>query len=180
MQKDTTDLPLFSDAVFHGAGYDKQKDHDRLSGNMRKVYDVMADHQRHTLREISERTGVPEASASACLRTLRNQYGYVIDKERVGHEAAGTWQYWIAAGGMGVHSRAPRKMKPIGDPELFGQMMRQVYAIAKAGRTPLLPIDFVYGASTADAFHDCVAPGMDMAALKWLHDMVLRVKKAGA
>jgi len=159
------DLPLFTNAVFHGAGYDAQKDHARLSGNLKKVHTFMHTslqfNRKRTLREIATHTGVPEASASACLRTLRNQYGYVIEKDRIGK--GGTWQYWIAGGGMGVHSRNPRKMKPIGDPELFGKMMQAIYAYAK------------------DHSEDTgISMAMTETADAWAHDMAERIRKAGA
>ena len=159
-QTPTDSLPLFAAAKFHGAGYDEAKDKKRLTGQLQSVYDCMSDGHKRTLRDIAAFTSAPEASVSAALRTLRNQFGYVIEKERRVHDG-GTWQYWIAGGGMGEHTRTPRKMKPIGEPELFGAMMREIYALAN---TPREKASFAR---------------MEFAGSNWMTDMVERIRKAG-
>ena len=166
------DLPLFEQAKFHGAGYDAAKDHARLTGQLKKVHDILIAAmdidsllpRMLSLRDISGRTGVPEASASACLRTLRNQFGFVIDKQRV-KEHGGTWVYWISGGGMGEYSRKPRKMKPIGDPALFGEMMRCVYAMAHGGYSS-------FGLARKDSDE---ALSMAQAGGTWLADLAHRI-----
>lgn len=122
-------MPDFDDTIFFGGGYEESKDKKRLAGQLKKVHDFMLDFKAHTLAEISQATDAPESSVSACLRTLRNQYGFCIEKERV-KDGAGTWHYWVGGGGLGIYSRNPRKMKPIGNAAKFGAMMQAIYAYA--------------------------------------------------
>ena len=154
--------PSFENTKFHGDGYEAATDNKRLVGHLRKVFDVMIDHRRHTLAELSARTGVPEASVSACLRSLRNQHGYVILKERQ-IAGKGTWQYWIAGGGMGEAARTRRKMKPVGDPEKFGKMMQAMYA-----RGAIMGGNYESQKDTVEALREAVG--------QWVNDMVLRIK----
>lgn len=77
-----SDMPLFENTKFHGAGYDEAIDKARLTGQLSKVFDVMRDGQKRTLREISTMTNAPEASVSAALRSLRNQFNCIVEKER--------------------------------------------------------------------------------------------------
>lgn len=81
---------------FDGADYDPARDHDRLTKQLGRVYSFMLDGQWRTLRDISEATGVPEASASAQLRHLRKPRfgGYTIDRQRKGLDR-GTYEYRI-------------------------------------------------------------------------------------
>lgn len=152
----------FDDAKFFGGGYDKEKDHQRLTGQLKAVHDLMIDGNKRTLRQISDATNSPEASVSAALRTLRNQYGFVIAKDRARIDG-GTWMYWIAGGGMGEASRTKKKMKPIGDPRLFGEMMRCIYAHAN---TPY---------PDADKVDVCVV--MEGAALAWIYELSARIRR---
>lgn len=56
---------------FNGPDYDHARDGARLSRQHERVLAVMLDGQPHTLKEIAEATGDPEASVSAQLRHLR-------------------------------------------------------------------------------------------------------------
>ena len=71
---------------FFGAGYEKQRDHERLTKSLRAVYDAMKDEQWHTLEDIAEMTDKPEASISAHIRSLRRPEngGYYIERRHVG------------------------------------------------------------------------------------------------
>jgi hypothetical protein len=61
------------------------RDVDRLSGQTRRIYELMCDGQWRTLEQIEEETGDPQASISAQLRHLRKHRfgGHQIDKRRV-------------------------------------------------------------------------------------------------
>lgn len=78
---------------FDGADYDSALDHDRLTGQIRRVFDVMSDGEWHTLPGIAERTGDPEASISAQLRHLRKpRFGaFIVERRRRGE--GGLWEY---------------------------------------------------------------------------------------
>lgn len=82
--------------VFDGKTFDPSRDGDRLSGQLQKVRAIMLDHQWHTLKELSEKTGASEAGASARIRDLKKVRfgGYNVVKERV---EGGLWKYRIAA-----------------------------------------------------------------------------------
>lgn len=68
------------------------EDHQRLNSQQFRIVRFMADHQWHTLREIAQATGSPEASASAQLRHLRKaRFGsHVIQRE---HRGGGLYVY---------------------------------------------------------------------------------------
>ncbi len=87
-----TALPLFSPPTF-----DPRHDAARISTQLAKVRDLMADGQWRTLREISDATGAPEASASARWRDLK-KLGYTTQRERVGDPARGLWRYRVVGG----------------------------------------------------------------------------------
>lgn len=69
----------------------------RLTGQMKLVFDYMADHEWHTLAALAAHTGIAQATASAALRSLRKQQfgGHTVEKQR--REATG-----IDAGGAAV------------------------------------------------------------------------------
>lgn len=119
----------FSDAKFFGDGYDPKQDSERLKGQLKAVYDCMTSDRAvtwWTLAGISGKTGVPEASASAAIRSLRNQYGFIITRKRA-REGYGLNIYRIEGRDESL-AKKKKKMKPVGDPELWGNMMRGVYA----------------------------------------------------
>lgn len=67
-------------------------DHERLSSQFHRVMAFMSDHNWHTLREIAEATGAPEASCSAQLRHARKpRFGsHVVERE---HRGNGLYAY---------------------------------------------------------------------------------------
>ena len=77
-KKGNGDLPH---AHFDGDTYEAEYDFDRLTTQLARTFNVIADGQWRTLGEIAELTGAPEASASARLRDLRKQKfgGYTVD-----------------------------------------------------------------------------------------------------
>ena len=68
---------------FDGSDYDHKRDGIRLTGQLERVFDVMKHGQRVILRELSDRSRCPEASASAQLRNLRKDRfgGFEIEKK---------------------------------------------------------------------------------------------------
>ena len=58
---------------FDGADYVKERDYDRLAKNHFKLKELMKDSLYRTLKEISDFTGIPEASVSAGLRDFRKE-----------------------------------------------------------------------------------------------------------
>ncbi len=81
-QMDTLQRPHFN-----GPDYDHERDHERLSAQMERVWDCIKDGQPRTLRQIADATNDPEASVSAQLRHLRKPRfgGHTITKEHLGH-----------------------------------------------------------------------------------------------
>lgn len=77
---------------FDGETYSPDRDHDRLAVQLGAVRRFMGDYKWHTLREISEATGHPEASVSARIRDLRKPKhgGHSILRKYV---ERGLWAY---------------------------------------------------------------------------------------
>jgi len=83
--------------LFAGLTYDPAFDAERLTGQLRRVYDLVKDGRPRTLSEIRNVTGGSEAAISARLRDLRKeQYGsHMVHRERVGDPHGGLWRYWM-------------------------------------------------------------------------------------
>lgn len=75
-----------------GMTFDRGRDGKRLDGQAGDVFHFMSDGEWHTLAEISQHTGHPEASVSARLRDLRSPKlgGFKVDREFV---RRGLWRY---------------------------------------------------------------------------------------
>lgn len=82
---------------FKGAGYYRPFDHERLKGQMLRIYQLMIDKQWRTLSEISDATGDPEASISAQLRGFRRpSFGSnTVNRRRRGEPKNGLWEYQL-------------------------------------------------------------------------------------
>jgi len=82
-------------AHFNGPEYKPQFDLERLTGQMRRIYDLMSDGEWRSLEKISRTTGDPQASVSAQLRHLRKDRfgGHAIEKVRVGDPHRGFYRY---------------------------------------------------------------------------------------
>jgi hypothetical protein len=78
-------IDLSNNPEFDGAGYVTSRDLKRLTGQIKRVHEVMSDGEWHTLNLIAFRAGAPAASASAQLRHLRKPRfgGFVIEREYV-------------------------------------------------------------------------------------------------
>ncbi len=77
---------------FDGAAYVHDRDAPRLTDQLHRILGVIRDRQWHTLGEIEDRTGDPQASISAQLRNLRKfRFGsHTIDRRYVGN---GLYEY---------------------------------------------------------------------------------------
>jgi DNA-binding IclR family transcriptional regulator len=80
-----------------GSTYVHERDARRLAGQHCRVLAYLKDGQWHTLAEIAEHTGDPEASVSARLRDLRKPKfgGYIVEREYV---ARGLFRYRLRVG----------------------------------------------------------------------------------
>lgn len=75
--------------TFKGATFDEKRDGPRLTRQLDRVRDFMADRRWHTLGEISKACEAPEASVSARLRDLKAEHRYV---------GKGLWEYRVVEG----------------------------------------------------------------------------------
>ena len=82
---------------FDGVEYNSVFDHARLTGQMQRIYSLMADQKFRTLDEISRLTGDPAASVSAQLRNLRKvQFGnHTINRRARGERSHGLYEYQL-------------------------------------------------------------------------------------
>ena len=82
------------DPDFDGATYDHERDHARLTGQMKRVRDVVLDGVWRTLPEIEALTGDPTQSISARLRDLRKgKFGGFRVERRT--RTSGLWEYRV-------------------------------------------------------------------------------------
>jgi|TARA_R110002167_G_scaffold16656_1_gene64720 hypothetical protein len=83
------------DLFLNEAPYAFEYDFSRLKTARDKVYTLMKDSKWRTLKEISLKTGSPEASASALLRDFRKaKYGmHIVDRRIKGTRTSGLWEY---------------------------------------------------------------------------------------
>lgn len=84
-------------ARFSGPVYDEHLDAARLTGQLLRIAELMADQEWRTLGEISELTGDSTASISAQLRHLRKpRFGSnKVNKRRRGEPGSGCWEYQV-------------------------------------------------------------------------------------
>ena len=84
-----------------GITYSHTRDARRLAGQQARVVSFMRSGAWHTLAEIAEATGDPEASVSSRLRDCRKaRFGsYVIEREYV---MRGLWRYRLKVGQLAL------------------------------------------------------------------------------
>jgi hypothetical protein len=89
---------LLTGPEFDGAVYQRELDFARLSGQIKRVFNVMQKGRWLTLAEISSVTGDPPASISAQLRNLRKRrFGaYTILRRARGNREHGLFEYRLA------------------------------------------------------------------------------------
>lgn len=85
----------FENATFDGSDIVPEKDNERLTKQIEKVYNLMKDGQYRTLAEITFQTGAPAASVSAQLRNLRKvRFGsHLVTKRPRGNRKTGLFEY---------------------------------------------------------------------------------------
>lgn len=95
MQVDTAQHTIDFNKKFDGSDFVKELDQDRLTGQIKKIYDLMKDGVFRTLSEIENLTSIPQASASAQLRNLRKErFGnHTVTKKRRGDRKKGLFEY---------------------------------------------------------------------------------------
>jgi hypothetical protein len=95
--EERTSLPPISEMHFDGETIEPELDQVRLGRQMQAVFDAIQDGQWHTLADLSETTGAPEASVSARLRDLRKESfgGHDVEHRRV-DGVDGLWEYRLA------------------------------------------------------------------------------------
>ena len=78
--------------MFNGSDYVTKRDDERLTGQIKRIYNVMKDGMPRTLRQIANATGDPEASISAQLRHLKKVRvgSHRVEKENKG---GGLYEY---------------------------------------------------------------------------------------
>lgn len=88
-------------AQFDGGTYRPDVDHERLAGQIRRVYDAMEDGTWRTLEEIARLTHDPESSVSARLRDLRKaKFGeHRVERRHRGPAADGLYEYLLIPAG---------------------------------------------------------------------------------
>ena len=88
-------LPL--GAHFDGPEYAPESDHARLTGQIKRVFDVMKRGQWLTLDEIARVTGDPHASVSAQLRNCRKARfgGHTVERRVRGDRSSGLYELCV-------------------------------------------------------------------------------------
>lgn len=90
-----TQLTIEDAIRFNGPDYRHDLDDARLTGQIKRIYDLMKDARWRTLQEISDATHDPAASVSAQLRHLRKARfgGHTVDRRRRGEPTQGLFEY---------------------------------------------------------------------------------------
>ena len=92
---------------FDGPEYVPKYDQKRLTGQIKRVYDLMKDGRWRTLTEIATETKDPEASVSAQLRHLRKpRFGsHIVDKRSRGDRSLGLYEYQLISNTLPIQKR---------------------------------------------------------------------------
>lgn len=97
---------LLNNARFDGDTYDPKHDQVRLTGQILRIYLLMADGQWRTLNDICRSTHDPHASVSARLRDFRkDRFGkHTVNRRHLGDRQHGLWEYQLI-----VNERKPKQ-----------------------------------------------------------------------
>ena len=81
---------------FNGADYDHERDSERLSNQLSRIFNVVKDGNWRSLKDIANLANAPQASVSAQLRHLRKpRFGsYTVEKKYV---TDGLYRYRVDA-----------------------------------------------------------------------------------
>ncbi len=146
----------FTATKFGGSDF-TEDDRERMGEAMQRVYKYLQPKQPNewfTLERIAEETGVPQSSVGSYLCYLRRDFGYEVPKKHSGH---GLYFYQL---GQKLNKPRKKKMKAIGDKELFGEMMRGIYACAMDD-------------SEANQL------SMQCSTLAWASDLMIKIRMKG-
>lgn len=96
-------------AEFDGAVYEAPKDKDRLTGQIKAIWQVMSDGNWRTVSQIVRLTGSPANSVQAQLRNLRKErFGaYLVERRRTTDSGLYEWRL----GGRGEGSPTAKRCK---------------------------------------------------------------------
>ena len=85
---------------FDGSDYIPSFDNSRLTGQIKRIYELMIDGQWRTLGEIEYETRAPQSSISAQLRHLRKErFGsHLVNKRPRGNRENGLFEYQLTRG----------------------------------------------------------------------------------
>lgn len=83
------------DVRFDGSDYDSARDNERLTGQIKRIFDLMKDGNFRTLADIERVTRDPQASISAQLRHLKKARfgGHGLEKRHRGEPKFGLYEY---------------------------------------------------------------------------------------
>lgn len=83
-------------ARFDGPEYIPSRDHERLSSQFRRIFNLMSDGQWRTLQDITDATEDPQSSVSAQLRHMRKvRFGaHTVNRRHMGD---GLFEYQLVA-----------------------------------------------------------------------------------
>ena len=98
---------------FDGSDYDPERDDERLTGQLKRIFEVMADGKWRTIDEIEAITGDPKISIQSQLRHLRKQrFGaFDVPTRRRGGEESNLWEYRVGERGGHVPVAAGARLK---------------------------------------------------------------------
>lgn len=90
-------LDNYAPLNFKGSDYKPNLDQKRLTGQAKRIHDLMKDGEFRTFDEIHEATGDPIASISAQLRHLSNGTicSFPLNKQHRGEPKNGLWEYQL-------------------------------------------------------------------------------------
>lgn len=120
---------------FHGATYDEVRDRDRLNGALLRIYEFLSANKGKWISApmLCNMADVSANSYRNRLSDLRVYHGCIIESENI---KDGMWKYKYS-GQMTDEQfkkysmeRQLKQIKPTGDKEKFGQVMRRLYAYA--------------------------------------------------
>jgi len=121
----------FTSTRFGGSDYDPDRDQARMSEAMARVFGVMIrdPEQYWSLRDLARASQVPQSSVGSYLCYLRRDFFFTVPKR---HVENGLYLYKLGRrfNANEILERKAKKIKPVGDKELFGEMMRMMYAYA--------------------------------------------------
>lgn len=100
---------------FNGPEYAPEHDRARLSDQHARIRELMLDGVWRTIREVSQKTGAPEASASAQLRHMRKDRfgGFVVERRTRGDRKDGLFEYRVRAPDLFTAPREPVSVRTL-------------------------------------------------------------------